>query len=908
MKIIRKAGILLVLAIVLAALAFMGCPMDSDSTQDTVVSDLALDGLVTAPAKGVAPLTPGISAAQYTGTIKWWKADGGTFEGNFVAATAYKAVVTLTANSGYTFTGLSANSFTYTGATVTAVIGANDVTITITFPAIGGELEPVTALALDDIVTAPVNGRQPAVEISITQYTGTIAWQKTSDNSELTGNFAGETVYKAVISLTAAEGWTFTSLQADSFTYTEASSATAVIGTDGNTATVTITFQATGTEEPEDSPVTTLVLDSLVTAPVAGAAPLTTTISVAQYTGTVAWKKADDDSTAGAAFAAATAYKAVVTLTATSGYTFTGLQANSFTYTGASSATTVVGTDGTTAVVTITFQATGNQLVNALSLTSLVTAPAKDAAPVTTGISAAQYTGIIAWKKADDDSAAGAAFAAATAYKAVVTLTAASGYTFTGLSETSFTHTGASSVTTAVGTGGTTATVTITFPATGNQVVNALALDSLITAPAKDATPVTTGISAAQYTGTVEWRDEGDTPVSGNFDVNSYKAVVSLTAASGYTFTGLSETSFTYTGASSVSTAVGTGGATATVTITFPQISGTHPQYLTPPTEISTPTYVNWQQLADTGFTDHFGTTKLYGAAHGNDRYVVVGQDGKAAWSRNGIYWKASSAGTGVTYYNSGCNAITFVNGKFYTFGADSGGTPYIVSSTDGDVWTQVPQTAFTTNGSYIFDIAYGEGVYVIVSDGFDSGTSYPNAKIAWSTDLENWTVVSNATDVNAPLYQVEYAEGVFVVFGGNNGRDGNPAGVAAWSEDGKAWTFTDVGTQSRGLAYGKGTFVAVGRAGASNAKTSTDGKTWSVYDLTWNQFINAIVFGGGKFLIGGNGQAKITENPSADANWTAVSGLTDIFTSGNWINGAGWGNNRFIAVGDGGLAAISTN
>jgi hypothetical protein len=323
------------------------------------------------------------------------------------------------------------------------------------------------------------------------------------------------------------------------------------------------------------------------------------------------------------------------------------------------------------------------------------------------------------------------------------------------------------------------------------------------------------------------------------------------------------------------------------------------------------PEYKNWLQIADTGFTGYFGVTKLYGAAYGNDRYVVVGQDGKAAWSADGLYWQGSVAGTDIVYYSSGCNSLAFVNGKFYTFGSkiiDNESRPSIVFSSNGDEWTEVSQSVFIASGSYIVDIAYGEGVYVMVCDGFSGGSDYRNPKIAWSTNLEEWTVVENLVPaLNAPLYQIEYGGGTFVAVGGTN-----TGGVTAWSEDGKTWNVGSFnqGTQSRSLVYGNGRFVSVGRAhnDLKNAKYSTDGKQWTTYNLDWSQYINALAFGGGVFLTGGNNQAKIATDPSADANWKPVTQLQDIFMSGVWINGAGWGNNRFIAVGDQGTAAISTN
>jgi hypothetical protein len=154
-------------------------------------------------------------------------------------------------------------------------------------------------------------------------------------------------------------------------------------------------------------------------------------------------------------------YQALVTLTANPGYTFTGVGADSFTYTGAASITNTANS-GT---VTITFPPTaasgGDTVITTLSLDGKLTAPVKDATPDTTTIDETQYTGTIQWQTADGSPHSGP-FAASTVYKALVTLTAKSGYTFTGVAANSFTYTGAASITNTANSG----TVTITFPAT----------------------------------------------------------------------------------------------------------------------------------------------------------------------------------------------------------------------------------------------------------------------------------------------------------------------------------------------------------------------------------------------------------------------------------------------------------
>jgi hypothetical protein len=98
------------------------------------VSAFDLSGLVMAPVKGATPNTTGIDQTQYTGTIVWQTADGSPHTGAFAASTVYKAVVTMTAKTGYTFTGVAANSFSYAGATsVTNAAGSG--VVTISFPA-----------------------------------------------------------------------------------------------------------------------------------------------------------------------------------------------------------------------------------------------------------------------------------------------------------------------------------------------------------------------------------------------------------------------------------------------------------------------------------------------------------------------------------------------------------------------------------------------------------------------------------------------------------------------------------------------------------------------------------------------------------------------------------------------------
>jgi hypothetical protein len=273
-----------------------------------------------------------------------------------------------------------------------------------------------------------------------------------------------------------------------------------------------------------------------------------------QYTGTIRWSP--DHTT----FADGTIYTATVSLTAAAGYTFAGLGANSFSYAGATSATTTVVNSGT-ATVTITFPVTAAPtMVNDLNLTGTCTAPVTGVNPVSSlNLTTTQYTaGNIRW------SPDHTTFASGTIYTAAVTLNAAAGYTFAGVS--SFTYTGSSVI--IVTNSGTAVDIEITFPITATTV-SVTSLNGKVTAPVTGDTPVTTAIDTGQYTGTVAWTKDDDSSFSGSFLFGTiYKAVVTLSAKTGFTFTGVAADSFTYTDVTGaiVTNAVNSG----TVTIRFP--------------------------------------------------------------------------------------------------------------------------------------------------------------------------------------------------------------------------------------------------------------------------------------------------------------------------------------------------
>jgi hypothetical protein len=374
MKKRNLVSVLLGLALA-AAMVLTGCENPSGVTPpsavEIIVSDLVLTNYVPKPVAGEAPANAVFSGspAQYTGIIVWEKFESGSTwtivndSDAFVASTVYRAVVTLTPNGGYTFNGVAANSFTYEvpDGTVTAITNnANSGEVRITFSTTAVvDATTVTDLNLTPYVTAPVRGAAPVTTLSGSpaQYTGSIVWKRIGEGdseSDVTGNFAPSTVYKAVVTLTAKYGYTFSGVEANEFTYSGATS----VENEANSGEITITFPRTAAEGAANI-VSDFNLAPYIPVPKTDGTPATMLSgSPGQYTGTIAWKRigeGDSESDVTGNFVPSATYKAVVSLTAKTGFKFEGVGANSFVYSGAT-----VTNAADSGEVTITFPATAS--------------------------------------------------------------------------------------------------------------------------------------------------------------------------------------------------------------------------------------------------------------------------------------------------------------------------------------------------------------------------------------------------------------------------------------------------------------------------------------------------------------------------------------------------------------------
>jgi hypothetical protein len=245
-------------------------------------------------------------------------------------------------------------------------------------------------------------------------------------------------------------------------------------------------------------------------------------------------------------FARGVVYKAIVALTANTGFTFVDFNGN-FEHARADEIIQSYNAAAGVMTITITFMQARDPIIvtGPTDLRSAFSAPAAGSAPLEK-FDQHQFSGIINWRTAANIPFNGTVFAANTVYRAVVNLEAASGFFFEGFTGT-FTYTGAIVNSAVYNETEKVMVVTITFPATASTV-NVFNLSSRITAPVQGAAPAASLSGAGQYTGTITWRTMDGIPVTGQFTVGVvYNAVVTLTTQTGFTFHGVPANSFNYT-------------------------------------------------------------------------------------------------------------------------------------------------------------------------------------------------------------------------------------------------------------------------------------------------------------------------------------------------------------------------
>lgn len=257
----------------------------------------------------------------------------------------------------------------------------------------------------------------------------------------------------------------------------------------------------------------------------------------------------------------------------------------------------------------------------------------------------------------------------------------------------------------------------------------------------------------------------------------------------------------------------------------------------------------NWVEV--TSPSNHW----LNGMIYGNGFFVTVGDYGTILTSTDGTDWSARY--NGDTHHLFG---IGYGNGTYVAAGTV--GT--ILTSTGGPVWSWTYRSSGTSRNLY--GVAYGNNRFVVVGASGTILTSSNNGA-TWSNPF--WPYVS-------PTNNWFFG----VVWGWEFAAVGSYDGMPVYSEiftstDGASWSHQDSGTTEhlKGIAYGAGTFVAIGDKGL--IISSTNGTIWTVSRAASVEYenLNAIAYGvisgTGYFVAVGQGGTILTA-PDADVTaWT---------------------------------------
>ncbi len=174
-----------------------------------------------------------------------------------------------------------------------------------------------------------------------------------------------------------------------------------------------------------------------------------------------------------------------------------------------------------------------------------------------------------------------------------------------------------------------------------------------------------------------------------------------------------------------------------------------------------------------------------------------------------------------------------------------------------------------------------------------------------------NWISYTAAAD--GRLTGVAYGNGTFVAVG--------ERGTILTSPDGTAWTESSSGTERflYAAAYGNGTFVAVGEAGT--ILTSPDGDTWTARNSGTTDTLTAVCFGNGRFVctaIPGATETSASGTPARPKPVPEQGLAQDVLTSSDtvhWmtvcgtmdnLSGLAYGSGNFVAVGPGNAVLTS--
>ena len=213
----------------------------------------------------------------------------------------------------------------------------------------------------------------------------------------------------------------------------------------------------------------------------------------------------------------------------------------------------------------------------------------------------------------------------------------------------------------------------------------------------------------------------------------------------------------------------------------------------------------------------------FFGVAFGNNTFVAVGSGGSVLVSSNATDWTPQTSGTSDDF-----SAVTFGDGVF----AAVNPTGEIFTSTNGTSW----QLQFSDSAKSFAAITWSGGQFVTVgADGV----------ILTSTNGLSWAAQNSGT--NASLAGIVGDNNHFVAVGYN---------AILTSSDGTNWAAQGSDDSLLGVAWGGGTYVAVGTTPdfVASVLSSPDGAAWTARNSGTTTALRGVTYDNGLFIAVGRG------------------------------------------------------
>lgn len=223
-----------------------------------------------------------------------------------------------------------------------------------------------------------------------------------------------------------------------------------------------------------------------------------------------------------------------------------------------------------------------------------------------------------------------------------------------------------------------------------------------------------------------------------------------------------------------------------------------------------------------------------------------------------------------------------------------AGASGEILSSTDGASWTS--RTSVNVTGD-IIALAFGDNTFLAMTS-TPNFTAFPVRYTtrfygAVTADLNAWALRSTIVTTSVRIRDLAFGGGTFVAVGDNNAIYSQDNG-ATWSPG----TFSGAGGLSR-VSYGNGRFVALDGTGDA-VLASTDGITWTTASIGMpaSERPDLLGFGNGLFLA----------TTSAGNVYTSADGTTWLQRTQFFDISSTESSTYSVAPGGGGFVVISSN